>query len=456
MRRWRPGGVALAASLVALRAASGCSGEGGAQPVVDSGPELSVPDAARPRDAAPDVRDAAPTPGELEGWVRWDDYDPKCNFSVPSERKYLPEPFEWEPCQDTDVTRKLACRRIKKKWEGLSGQPEFIGPGTTILRGTGGSLLISTVRYLDPRRRMNVIEEIDGPSKLALLGRSDGECLTMERYGDGNRWALGMAERDRDGSWAAREAAIGGSLDDLRPRLLFRKPSDGSLVTNTLGAGNLGFINNGKGLIEVFSWDTPPTLQRSLSGHGRYSFVEVRDDYFFYSADRLSATERIWTPEGGDQLFVGNDADTTRGTFDINTDGVDWVWAEGEGRTTTTFPVVKVVTSPFTRDPSKIQKRILRSDLGQGTIAASRFGVGHGYAGHFSQRPNGDLGTMVVRLSDGAAWFLPGNNGSPVIFQHALAFTRDEVFTLVRDEHGTNVYRVRLDSLGAFALPPAN
>ena len=74
-----------------------------------------MPDAARPRDAGPDAKDAAPIPGELEGWVRWDDYDPKCNFSIPSERKYLPEPFEWEPCQDTDVTRKLACRRIKKK-----------------------------------------------------------------------------------------------------------------------------------------------------------------------------------------------------------------------------------------------------------------------------------------------------------------------------------------------------
>ena len=117
---------------------------------------------------------------------------------------------------------------------------------------------------------------------------------------------------------------------------------------------------------------------------------------------------------------------------------------------------MKVVTSPFTRDASKLQKRVLRTDLGQGMIAASRFAVGHGFAGHFGQRPNGDEGVMIVRLADGAGWFLPGPNGAPVIFQHALAFTRDEVFTLVRDEHGTNVYRVRLDSLGAFALPAAN
>ena len=181
----------------------------------------------------------------------------------------------------------------------------------------------------------------------------------------------------------------------------------------------------------------------------------VRDDFFFYAADRASSTERIWTPEGGDQHFLGDGADFSRGTADLNTDGVDWVWAEGEGRTTGAFPIVKVVTSPFTRDPAKIQRRVLRSDLGRGMIAAARFAVGHGYAGHFAQRPNGDEGTMLVRLADGAAWFLPGVNGAPVIFQHVLAITKDEAFTLVRDEHGTNVYRVRLDSLGAFALPPA-
>ena len=213
---------------------------------------------------------------------------------------------------------------------------------------------------------------------------------------------------------------------------------------------------NGPGPLEVYSWATPPTLQRSLSGHGRYSFVEVRDDFFFYAADQASATERIWTPEAGDQHLLGDGADPSRAAADLNTDGIDWVWAEGEGKTTGTYTTVKILSAPFTRDPSKLQKRVLRADLGQGVIASGRFGVGHGYAGHFSQRPNGDLGAMIVRLSDGAAWFLPGNNGSPVIFRHPLAFTRDEVFTLVRDENGTNVYRVRLDSLGAFALPPPN
>lgn len=455
MRRWLPGGVALAASLVALRAASGCSGDGGTQPLVDSGPELTVPDAARPRDAAPDAKDAAPTPGELEGWVRWDDYDPKCNFSIPSERKYLPEPFEWEPCQDTDVTRKLACRRIKKKWEGLSGRREFIAPDTVAFSRAGGALVLATLQY-HGRNAVYLMSEIDGPSLVAVRGSLDGSCVVSGHSGGGERYTFAVSERVGPNDLINPPAAIGGDLGSLKPRLLVKKPPTTSIFLDTFAAGNLGFIMNGPGPLEVYSWDTPPTLQRSLSGHGRYSFVEVRDDYFFYAADQASPTERIWTPEGGDQHLLGDGADRSRAAADLNTDGVDWVWAEGEGRTTGTYPVVKVVTSPFTRDASKLQKRVLRTDLGQGMIAASRFAVGHGFAGHFGQRPNGDEGVMIVKLADGAGWFLPGPNGAPVIFQHALAFTRDEVFTLVRDEHGTNVYRVRLDSLGAFALPPAN
>ena len=338
MRRWLPGGVALAASLVALRAASGCSGEGGTQPAVDSGPELTVPDAARPRDAAPDAKDATPTPGELEGWVRWDDYDPKCNFSVPSERKYLPEPFEWEPCQDTDVTRKLACRRIKKKWEG-NGR-EFISPATEVFRGRDGALLIGTAQ-LRGRQAIHMIGQLDGANLIGVAGSVDGPCLITGRSAGGDRFTFAVSERVGPNDLINPPAAVGGELGSLKPRLLVKKPPTASIFLDTFAAGNLGFIMNGPGPLEVYSWDTPPTLQRSLSGHGRYSFVEVRDDYFFYAADQASPTERIWTPEGGDQHLLGNGADPSRAAADLNTDGVDWVWAEGEGRTTGTYQPVE-------------------------------------------------------------------------------------------------------------------
>jgi hypothetical protein len=100
---------------------------------------------------------------------------------------------------------------------------------------------------------------------------------------------------------------------------------------------------------------------------------------------------------------------------------------------------------------------VLRSDLGQGIIAAFRFAVGHGYAGHFGQRPNGDQGVMIVKLADGAGVVPAGPERLPPSSSNTPSRSRaTRSSLLVRDENGTNVYRVRLDSLGAFALPPPN
>ena len=62
------------------------------------------------------------------------------------------------------------------------------------------------------------------------------------------------------------------------------------------------FSNNGNGLLEIYSWDSPPAFLRTQPGNGRFSFVEVRNDFFFYAAGQTSSTERIWTPEGGDSI----------------------------------------------------------------------------------------------------------------------------------------------------------
>lgn len=449
MKKWLPGVVLFGALTLVARAQSGCSSESlPVAPVVDA--EAPV-DAVAKKDASSSKDGgASPEAGELEGWVAWNDYDPKCRFQVPSDRKYMPEPFEWEPCQDTEVTRKMACRRLKKKWAGASG--EFIAPGTTLFTRDDGTLMIATVEFLGQSRRFSVFGEVDGPMKIAIHEKYDGECLLSGRHGSGSRYIFQVAERDAQGKWASGPAGIGGSLDDLVPRKLLREPYE---IAHTLTAGNAGFIDL-SGKIKVYSWDSPPALARTIQGGGAYSFVRMRDDFFWFASDAPAATERIWTPEGGDQLFAGVASDRTRGTADLATDGKDWVWGEGEGKTATTaYATVKIVTAPFTREPSKLQKRVVRNDLGSGAFTAIPFAVAFGYAGHLSSRPDGQEGAMIVRLADGAAWFIPGRGASAVDFQHVLAISKDEAFLRVRDENGTNLYRVRLDSLGAFALPAA-
>jgi hypothetical protein len=289
--------------------------------------------------------------------------------------------------------------------------------------------------------------------KIAIHERHDGECLLSEQSGGGSRYLLQVAERDAEGRWASGPSAIGGSLDELVPRKLLREPYE---IAHALTAGDLGFANLSGGRINIHSWSEPPTLLRSLTGGGAYSELFMHEDLFWFASDAPSATERIWTPEGGDQLFAGDASDRSRATADLATDGKDWVWSEGEGRTNAGYPIVKMVTAPFTRDPKLIQKRVLRNDMGSYGFGARPHTVGFGYAGHSGSR-NSDaiLGAMIVRIADGAAWFIPGRGAGVIEFQSVLAISKDEAFLRVRDENGTNLYRVRLDSLGAFALPAA-
>jgi hypothetical protein len=416
-------------------------------PVADA--EAPV-DAVAKKDATPSKDgSASPDAGELEGWVAWNDYDPKCRFQVPSDRKYLPEPFEWEPCQDTEITRKMACRRIKKKWAGIPG--EFIGPATSMTTLNDGSLAIGTVRY-HGNHQTYLYAEVDGRTKVAVDLPATGECLVTDWSASGSRYAFQVAERNAQGKLTGGPSAIGGSLDELGPRELLRESSE---LEHSLTAGNVGLIDLA-GTIRVFSWEYPPTLSRTIQGGGSYSFARTRDDFFWFSSDAPAPTERIWTPEGGEQLFAGDASDRSRGTADLATDGKDWVWSEAEGRTNAGYPIVKMVTAPFTRDPKLIQKRVLRNDMGSYGFGARPHTVGFGYAGHSGSR-NSDaiLGAMIVRIADGAAWFIPGRGAGVIEFQSVLAISKDEAFLRVRDENGTNLYRVRLDSLGAFALPAA-
>jgi hypothetical protein len=129
----------------------------------------------------------------------------------------------------------------------------------------------------------------------------------------GERYTFAISERKGDNDLINPPAAIGGDIGDFKPKLLVKKPPTTSIFLDTFAAGNLGFIMNGPGPLEVYSWDTPPTLQRSLSGHGRYSFVEVRDDFFFYAADQGSRDRAHMDPRRRRSALLGRRADATRG-----------------------------------------------------------------------------------------------------------------------------------------------
>ena len=452
--RGRRGGALLAATVATTLAARGfwgCASDAPPAPAIESDATLTTVDAGRDTNR-PEVEASAPEPGPPEGWVPWNDFSTTCSLYVPSSREYLPPPLEWEPCFDTPVTQKLACRRIKKKWEGGSGstQGEFLSPITSAMIREDGSVLVSTTQYWG-RRRMNVFAELDGPIKVAVYEHRTDNCLLFAGSGSGSHYVYHVYEPGPDGRRRGGLSAIGGHIDELRPRSLIRTPPEATEISHELSAGNAGFFDTFAG-VTLYRWDAPTTPVRIAPG-GDYYLVQPWRDMAHWSVGE-SVADMIWTPEGGAQPFV-TFPDRTRGAGSLGTDGVHWVWVEGEGRTGLTYPRVSLMVAPFTRDPATLQKRKLRGDLDSLPFGTAKFVVSNGFAARTMAR-NNDAGVLktglfIARLSDGVAYFLPSETMS---FGYALAMTKDEVIVRGRDKEGTNVFRIRLDSLGAFELPP--
>ncbi|MFO0643849.1 MAG: hypothetical protein U0183_31785 [Polyangiaceae bacterium] len=442
--------TATVVTTLAARGFWGCASDAPPGPGIETeGGTITPVDAGRDT-SKPEVEAAPPEPEPPEGWVPWNDFSPTCSLYVPPRRDLLPPPLEWEPCLDSPVTQKLACRRIKKKWEGGSGSTrgEFLSPITSTMIREDGSVLISTTQYWGTRR-MNIFAELDGAVKVAVYEHRTDNCLLFSGSGSGSHYIFHVNERSSAGRMVGDVSAIGGNIDELVPKALIRTPVNE--VEHTLRAGNAGFFDDIGG-ITLYRWDAPTTPVRIAPG-GDYYLVRPWGDMAHWSVGE-SVADMIWTPEGGAQPFV-TFPDRTRGAGSLGTDGVHWVWVEGEGRTTVTYPRVSLMVAPFTRDPSTLQKRKLRGDLDSLPFGTAKFVVGHGFAARAMDRKDDagvlKTGMLVARLSDGVAYYLPSDR---VELGYALAMTKDEVIVRGRDKDGTNVFRIRLDSLGAFELPP--
>jgi hypothetical protein len=157
----------------------------------------------------------------------------------------------------------------------------------------------------------------------------------------------------------------------------------------------------------------------------------------------------VYSPSDGarDLISFGNDVSANATAF--GTDGIDMVWIEATGRATTSaaWTTIDIMTSPFTSDASKVQKRRLRSEKGS---IYEAFAVGCGYAAHNYSSVELGNGVRVVRLSDGHSWRLSnvGGDGSGLLFNTPRAITCDDVFVNIDDGH-VNTLRIRLDSLGS-------
>lgn len=445
-----------------VRGGSGCSSESDAGRS-DAGADVPVADVRVDR-TPPELDAAHESP--FEGWEHYADYDPFCEFYIQKSRENLPPPIRWETCRASPETSGKTCRQMVLDWQPSKVLEDLITPGTRALKRPNGDVVLMTTRFQsDGVFRMTA--EVDGRVLTTIREQNSSKCVLGEQVSDGDHYAYRVYDAESKGVVSSYGGgAVGGSLDELRPKAL-RHYHDS--FTRSFIAGDPGLVEISGGLMSLLSW-TDGSLVKDIWSSSQDNGLAQNYQFFFgstlfWASDNEAINkQKVYTPIGGVKDFITYGDDFTKGVADLGTDGQQLVWVEGSNRPEPNgvFPDVTAYVAPFTTDPAQIVKRALRSDLSGYPFGTSPFVVGCGYAARATEmkRDGGfESGTLLIRLSDGYAWHLRDSPGADWGWRMPLAITCDEIFVRVAERPTpstaprTNVVRVRIDSLGTPTAP---
>ncbi len=318
------------------------------------------------------------------------------------------------------------------------------------------------MRRLTSKYHLDIVAEVDGPVRNAVMRittpdetPSRAGCVAQLEDLNEGRWVLRVRGHGPLGDFLAspHTGGIGGRVGVLEPTVLAHD-TDSRTYSFAISDNWVMRVGVPGSIVKVFPWSLSPAIHIVSPADDPENFkagqFEVSGDAVFWStATTFAHGINVWTPTDGTKPFVRYVGDYTRGAADLATDGTDLVWSQGEGKKSNQFvyPTRSIMTAPFTSDPRKLQPRRLRS-APYTNIGSFKWVVGCGYAAHTGARN----GMMVVRLSDGTAWFI-GEITSDFALSAPLGLTCEEVFFLGRFAGRTSIARVRLDSLGA-GTPP--
>lgn len=449
--------LALTAAAALVRGGSACSSEPAATGA-EAGVDAPVADVRV--DRTPPELDAAHA-SPFEGWDHYADYDPFCEFYVPHARENLPAPIRWEPCRANAETSTKTCRQMVLDWQPAKLNVELISPGTRALRRPNGAVVLLTARY-QAEGTFHFTSEVDGPVLTAIREQKSTRCALGETVSNDDHYAYRVYDNEAKGELSSYGGgALGGQLDELRPRVL-RHYHDS--FTRSFIAGVPGLLEVSGGLMSLYSWNDGALIKDIWSSSQDNGLAQNYQFFhgpaLFWASDTYAINkQKVYAPpaEVKDLLSYGDDF--TKGVADLGTDGTNLVWIEGFNRPgpSGVFPDITAYVAPYTTDPTLIVKRALRSDLSGYPFGTSPFIVGCGYAARstFMKRDGGlENGTLIIRLADGYAWHLPDGPVLEWAWRRPLAITCDEIFVKVADQPSasatphTNITRVRIDSLG--------
>ena len=430
------------ASVLAFSCVGGSGSD--APPDVDADVLVPAPDAGR-RPVGNGSEDAGPRPPEYDddGWLRID-VDPSygCPSYTATRPDQMPPGIVWEPCSAPILALYPSCRTMKTDGPFNGRLNGFVVGGTAGRVDASGKTVLAFTR-----RSANVTHHLVGEADGAIrLGLHDGagSCWTgTPRLAEG-RALYPVETRNDDRSSTSRRGAIGGAFDEAAVVLE-------SLVADyrSYSAGPDMFLDGSA----FRAWGPNAPVLSSLGENAYYADpgIFVGDAFFFRTNDSFEHHRvRIYQAGSGVRDFLWYGDGIASAAADFGTDGKDMVWTEAFGRAYVgdDWSAVHLVTAPYTTDPSKLEKRELRS---MERLEQEPYVVGCGHA-------VGRLGPTITRLRDGRFATLEqlrsDDGGFVAGFTKALAITCDEVFVTV---HGMgcsdNVVRIRLDDLGLGSQP---
>jgi hypothetical protein len=246
-------------------------------------------------------------------------------------------------------------------------------------------------------------------------------------------------------------------VDDLHPAVLARYDDNEGPYDWFCSADQVVSIRSSDE--EITSWPWSMEGPRVVSAVGldpdklNFATIVLQGDAVFWNSDGQTLSGiNVWTPQAGAKPFIRWVGDPTHVTGSFGTDGVDMAWRYAEDpKPDGTYGKVSLMTSKYTTDPAAVKARRLRSLSQNDMVTLLPVVVGCGYA--VTSQPTAVSGAdmMLVRLSDGWSWRIPGSDAR--LHDHALGVTCKEAFFAGMYPTQLSVARVALDSLGPGQAP---
>ncbi|NUO50854.1 MAG: hypothetical protein HOV80_18535 [Polyangiaceae bacterium] len=392
-----------------------------------------------------------------EGWLPWT-CNPGCEFWIPPDQASMPSPIEWEACP---AYATHPCNRMSTPWSDGDGWALRTDVSFAPTADGGALLHLGRIAWNGNGDADSYVESVigdvdGGPLEFAMRWRNQG-CGASAGSLSSDVFSINLVGAGGDAYETDVDALMLGHIGSLDPVMPYRDANPG-LSQWYSGPTLVVRLDHGSKLTAY-----PHDLSSSFDfyspamnpDHAEFSPAPLffGSEALFTAADYNAAAVWAYDEGRGPHPLVSFPGDTSRGAFNIGSDGVDMVWNEGEGKEPNTrgwYPTVSIMTAPYTTDPAEVKGRRLRADPNPDISQSSHFAVGCGYGA----KSLGGVGVQIVRLSDGAGWFLePNAQWRPEV---AVGVTCEFVFIQVNDVEGGQgpaIARVPIASLGK-PLPP--